>query len=72
MSLEELESYFEGIALPQKIELVKGVMIEDVPLFLESHFNYLRKNGELKSADVFLMRLNMLHDKLEDIQDEQN
>jgi hypothetical protein len=65
MSLEELEAYFAGIELPEKVELVQGVVIEDIPLFLESHFNYLRKNGDLKSADVFLMRLNQLHAKIE-------
>lgn len=66
MSSEELEAYFAGIELPEKVELVQGVVIEDIPLFLESHFSYLKRNGTLKSADVFLMRLNQLHDKIEE------
>jgi hypothetical protein len=65
MSLEELEIYFNGIALPEKVELVQGVVIEDVPLFLQSHFSYVRNNRALKSADAFLQRLNQLHAILE-------
>lgn len=65
MSVDELEAYFEGITLPQKVELVTGVVIEDVPLFLESHFDYIRDNPGLKSIDIFLKRLNDLHVILE-------
>lgn len=65
MSIEELEAYFAGITLPERIELEQGVMIEDLPLFLESHFSYVKNNGDLKSAEVFVIRLNRLHDKLE-------
>lgn len=66
MTVEELEAYFNGITLPEKVELVKGVVIEDLPLFLESHFNYIKANETLKSVDVFLQRLHQLHDKLEE------
>ncbi|WP_158797424.1 hypothetical protein [Pedobacter sp. L105] len=66
MSIEELEAYFTGIELPEKIELVQGVVIEDLPLFLDSHFSYIKKNGHLKSADVFMLRLHQLHAKLEE------
>ncbi|MCX2477807.1 hypothetical protein OQY15_01820 [Pedobacter sp. MC2016-15] len=65
MSVEELEAYFAGIELPEKVELEQGVVIEDIPLFLQSHFSYLKNNGTLKSADVFLVRLQKLHDKIE-------
>jgi len=68
MSVEELEAYFTGIELPERVELVQGVVIEDLPLFLESHFSYIKKNGSLKSADVFLQRLHQLHAKLEEAQ----
>ena len=37
MSIEELDAYFAGITLPAQIELERGVMIMDLPLFLESH-----------------------------------
>ena len=65
MSIEELEAYFTGIELPEKVELVPGVVIEDLPLFLKSHFSYIKNNGSLKSADVFMLRLHQLHAKLE-------
>jgi len=65
MSLEELQAYFEGIDLPGQVELVTGVVIMDLPLFLESHFNYIKANPGLKSTDVFLQRLNDLHAILE-------
>lgn len=61
MSVEELEAYFEGIALPDQVELVTGVVIMDVPLFLQSHFSYIKNNPGLRSTDVFLQRLNDLH-----------
>lgn len=68
MSIEELEAYFAGIELPDRIELEQGVVIEDIPLFLESHFSYVKNNGDLKSAEVFVIRLNQLQTRLEAIQ----
>ena len=65
MSVEELEAYFQGIELPEQVELVTGVVIMDIPLFLQSHFSYIKSNPGLKSIDVFLHRLNQLHDILE-------
>lgn len=65
MSIEELEAYFNGIELPASIELEKGVSIMDIPLFLKSHFSYVKNSGSLKSADVFIIRLHKLHAKLE-------
>lgn len=65
MSVEELEAYFTGIDLPERIDLEKGVTIENIPLFLESHFSYIKANSELRSAEVFLIRLNKLQAKLE-------
>lgn len=65
MSAEEFEAWFEGIDLPEKAELEKGVMVEDVPLFLASHLSYLKKNEGLKSAEVFVRRLEQLKAKLE-------
>ncbi|MBB6501649.1 DUF6965 family protein [Pedobacter cryoconitis] len=67
MTIEELEAYFTGITLPEQIELEKGVVIMDIPLFLESHLSYVKKNGHLKSADVFIYRLNLLQERLEAI-----
>lgn len=57
MTIEELEGYFTGIELPDQIELETGVVIVDVPLFLQSHFEYIKDNPTLKSIDVFVLRL---------------
>ncbi|KEQ30841.1 DUF6965 family protein [Pedobacter antarcticus] len=65
MTIEELEAYFDGIELPAQIDLEAGVVIADVPLFLESHLSYVKNSGSLKSADVFVKRLHQLHDRLE-------
>lgn len=65
MSVEELSAYFEGIELPQQVELETGVVIMDVPLFLESHFSYINDNPQLKSINPFLYRLNQLQQILE-------
>lgn len=65
MSIEELEAYFAGIELPASIDLGKGVMIRDLPLFLHSHLTYIKNSGSLKSAEVFVDRLHQLHAKLE-------
>lgn len=65
MSIEELDAYFAGITLPAQIELERGVMIMDLPLFLESHLTYVKLKGDLKSAEVFIHRLHLLKDQLE-------
>jgi hypothetical protein len=65
MSIEELDAYFTGITLPEQIELERGVMIMDLPLFLESHLNYVKLKGDLKSVEVFVHRLHLLKDQLE-------
>lgn len=67
MSIEELEAYFTGINLPDQIELERGVMVMNVPLFLESHLNYVKINPDLRSAEVFVHRLHQLKDKLEEL-----
>ncbi|AMP97792.1 hypothetical protein AY601_0851 [Pedobacter cryoconitis] len=67
MSIEELEAYFTGINLPDQIELERGVMVMNVPLFLESHLNYVKINPDLRSAEVFIHRLNQLKDRLEEL-----
>lgn len=57
MTVEELEGYFTGIKLPERLELESGVVVEDFPLFLESHFDYIRSNEGSKSINVYLLRL---------------
>ncbi|MET4139246.1 hypothetical protein [Pedobacter sp. UYP1] len=67
MSIEELEAYFTGINLPDQIELERGVMVMNVPLFLESHLNYVKINPDLRSAEVFVYRLHQLKERLEEL-----
>ncbi|RAJ35464.1 DUF6965 family protein [Pedobacter cryoconitis] len=69
MSIEELEAYFTGINLPEQIELERGVMVMNLPLFLESHLTYIKINHELRSAEVFIHRLHQLKDRLEELKD---
>ncbi|MBB6270400.1 hypothetical protein HDF26_000827 [Pedobacter cryoconitis] len=65
MSIEELDAYFTGLALPAQIELERGVMVMDLSLFVESHLNYIKLKGDLRSAEVFIHRLHLLKDQLE-------
>jgi hypothetical protein len=60
MTLEELQAYFQGIVLSDEIELVTGVVINDVKLFLQSHFDYIIDNAGHKSTEPFLLRLKQL------------
>jgi hypothetical protein len=65
MTTEELEAYFTGITLPEQITIQTGVVILDIPLFLESHFAYIRNNPGSKAADVYIQRLHQLITALE-------
>jgi hypothetical protein len=60
MTAEELAGYFTGIALPAKVQIDSGVVIEDVPLFIESHLNYIKANEGKKGTEVYYDRLNRL------------
>jgi hypothetical protein len=60
MTAEELEGYFTGIALPSQVDIDSGVTIVDVPLFIESHLNFIKVNEGKKSTEVYYDRLNKL------------
>lgn len=60
MTAEELEAYFTGIALPSNVQIDTGVIIEDVPLFIESHINYIKANEGRRGTEVYYDRLNRL------------
>jgi hypothetical protein len=60
MTAEEIAGYFTGIALPTKVQIDSGVVIEDVPLFIESHLNYIKANEGKKGTEVYYDRLNRL------------
>ena len=60
MTAEELEGYFTGINLPSQVDIDSGVSIVDVPLFIESHLNYIKANDGKKGTEVYYDRLNRL------------
>lgn len=68
MTIEEIEGYFTGVELPQSATIDSGVVIEDIPLFLKSHFSFIRENAGKKSTEVYFDRLR----KLVAIMDQQN
>lgn len=65
MTVDEIKAYFEGIQLPERIQIDPGVVIEDVPLFLRSHIYYLEVNAGKKPAEVYLERVQKLIKALE-------
>jgi hypothetical protein len=65
MNVEEIKAYFQGIELPQSMEIDSGVVIEDLPLFLQSHLHYLEVNEGKRPAEVYLQRIEKLIKALE-------
>jgi hypothetical protein len=65
MTVEEIKAYFQGIDLPSSIQIDSGVVIEDLPLFLQSHIHYLEVNAGKKPAEVYLERIQKLIKSLE-------
>jgi len=56
--IDELETYFAGIALPtEPIRLTAGVTITDLPQFIDSHLNTLKANN---GNPTFIAALNRL------------
>jgi len=60
MTVEEIEGYFTGVELPQSAVLDTGVIIEDIPLFLKSHFSFIKENLGKRSTEVYFDRLHKL------------
>lgn len=65
MTVEEIKAYFQGLELPESIQIDTGVVIHDLPLFLQSHIEYLEVNGGKKPAEVYLDRILKLIKALE-------
>jgi hypothetical protein len=65
MNVEEIRAYFQGIELPSSIQIDSGVVINDLPLFLQSHLHYLEVNEGKKPAEVYLERIDKLIKALE-------
>jgi hypothetical protein len=72
MTAEELEGYFTGIALPSSVTIDTGVIISDVPLFIESHLNFIKANEGKKAAEVYYARINKLIAYMESSNDKEN
>ncbi|PUZ27551.1 hypothetical protein GA0116948_103166 [Chitinophaga costaii] len=45
LSLEELEAFFNTVALPKELRLHKAILISDVPLFVKGHLAVLKSKG---------------------------
>lgn len=71
MTAEEFEGYFTGISLPQRVDIDSGVTIVDVPLFIESHLNYIKANEGKKGTEVYYDRLNRLVAHIESDRDQE-
>lgn len=65
MNVEEIKAYFQGIELPQSIQIDSGVVIQDLPLFLQSHLHYLEVNEGKRPAEVYMQRIEQLIKALE-------
>lgn len=65
MDAAELFEYFKDRELPQALQWDRAVRIVDVPKFVDSHFSVIRHNGNTPAFSSYLMRLNMLRDRLE-------
>ena len=59
ITAEDWEAAFHGIELPQTAELATGVVINDVPGFLEKSFEILR-NGTPRVCEPVRWRLQRL------------
>jgi hypothetical protein len=65
MNVEEIKAYFQGIELPASIQIDSGVVIDDLPLFLQSHIHYLEVNEGKRPAEVYMERIERLIKALE-------
>jgi hypothetical protein len=66
MTVEEIKAYFQGLELPESIQIDTGVVIQDLPLFLQSHIEYLEVNAGKKPSEVYLDRILKLIKALEE------
>jgi hypothetical protein len=66
MTIAELEEFFSTANIPDKISLNGAVHITNVPSFIESHLNVVKRYGlEVKAFESFYNRLIALKNKLE-------
>ena len=66
MTVEELEAAFIGITLPEEAELYPGVVVKDVPKFVESHITTIKNASNARMSDAFVDRLVRLLEIIEE------
>jgi hypothetical protein len=64
--LGELEQFFKSVPLPKQVELEKGIIIKNVPKFIESHLAVLQHAGEKPVFESFWTRLRKLREIIAD------
>ncbi|PYF69519.1 DUF6965 family protein [Pedobacter nutrimenti] len=65
MSIEELETYFEGIDLPETVYLNPAIKITDVKKFVRSHIITVKAHGHIRAYSSFMDRLLQLKEIIE-------
>jgi uncharacterized protein DUF6965 len=61
--LSELRSYFDNATLPKEIKLDEGIVITDIPKFINSHFLVITSGNKMQE-EIFLPRLLKLKELL--------
>lgn len=64
MAIDELNSFFSSVQLPETVNLAQGVKIINVPEFIENHLKVLNIYGDAPEWSVFYDRLVMIKDLL--------
>ena len=65
MTIQELEDYFAGAIIPERVDIHKAVRIEDVTKFIESHLAVMKHYKSGKVYDAFRNRLINLKNSIE-------
>lgn len=69
MTVSDLEDYFSGINLPQKLELYPGTILNDVPHCVATHLNVLKIYGNVRPYECFYDRLMKIKEMVEQEQE---
>ncbi len=57
ISIEELQTFFSSISLPDTVHVEQDEKIINVPAFVENHLKVLKVNGNEPAYSVFFDRL---------------
>ncbi len=61
--IAELRAFFEKASLPKEIRLNEGIVVTDIPKFINSHFQIIGSGNKMQQ-DIFLPRLIRLKEML--------